>query len=528
MNTSKLFHPPIKNIIKCIADRTQFFLLPTLLIFVYYKHSLFFLKYKNPITLNLFYFFIFYMVWWVVEYYTLNQYTYSVKNIQYFFNNLLSNPLNKYHPILFFISYIFMYNILVYNHLLVNFRTFVNSKFIYVTKYSYILTKNAYIWILMSVSLYLGSWWALQEGSWGGWWNWDSSEVFGLLILTSLLIIFHLSKNYNSQIFFTCLIFFFIVIITFLYFILQLSYNLVSHNFGLSLIGYGYVQFIFKTNLSIILISCFIVWFGIKCLVLKTILCKNIYYIVYSQNNNKLNIQFIKLKIVLLISLLFYIYTTTFNPIFNNIFWNSLNINLLNNLLHWVNIKLITLIILWLFLLRFNFFTLIIYVYYTLTYVITYLFNLPIYTGTVSLFKTLHTLILMILSLSLYLQFYLFSQWELLRLSSTDWYNSYNRLVFRGNVFTDNTYIYIILGLLDSLNQNLSPSSYSFFHNINTQLFSLNLNDSLLKQTLYSSNYLYIFKVSIHDNPSSVTDLSTLPIILIVYYLYSRKLKIIF
>ncbi len=35
----------------------------------------------------------------------------------------------------------------------------------------------------------------------------------------------------------------------FVYTILQMSYSLVSHNFGLSLIGYGYVNAIFKVLL---------------------------------------------------------------------------------------------------------------------------------------------------------------------------------------------------------------------------------------------------------------------------------------
>ena len=28
----------------------------------------------------------------------------------------------------------------------------------------------------------MGGLWAYQEGSWGGWWDWDISEVFGLFI----------------------------------------------------------------------------------------------------------------------------------------------------------------------------------------------------------------------------------------------------------------------------------------------------------------------------------------------------------
>jgi len=81
-------------------------------------------------------------------------------------------------------------------------------------------------------ALYLGSWWALQEGSWGGWWNWDSSEVFGVIIFFKLITIYHfyyfshrteLTVLYIQS---SC----FIIFIFYLF--MQLNFGLISHNFS--------------------------------------------------------------------------------------------------------------------------------------------------------------------------------------------------------------------------------------------------------------------------------------------------------
>lgn len=83
------------------------------------------------------------------------------------------------------------------------------------------------------VALFLGGWWAFQEGSWGGWWNWDISEVFGLYIALQVLWLAHTAPhalNVGSgvrQIMFSGLLLFIF------YFFMQLNFNLISHNFGL-------------------------------------------------------------------------------------------------------------------------------------------------------------------------------------------------------------------------------------------------------------------------------------------------------
>lgn len=130
-----------------------------------------------------------------------------------FQNSLLINTLNKIHPMLFHLSlwsiFYISYNIICKNKInLIN--------------YFYL------IWI----AIILGSWWAYQEGNWGGWWDWDPSEVFSLFILIFYLLITH--YKYHNNFFFNkkLILFFLIKTILLFYLILQLNFFLSNHNFG--------------------------------------------------------------------------------------------------------------------------------------------------------------------------------------------------------------------------------------------------------------------------------------------------------
>jgi hypothetical protein len=101
---------------------------------------------------------------------------------------------------------------------------------------------------------------------------------------------------------------------------IQLSYTLVSHNFGLSLVGYGYVQstltgFIISILTGSVLLTSILVNFFQKALLIKTIL-------LYNLNNSFKTSYFQVSKLIIIVSLLFisYIYVNSFNPIINNIF----------------------------------------------------------------------------------------------------------------------------------------------------------------------------------------------------------------
>ena len=143
-------------------------------------------------------------------------------------NILLKNSVNKVHPFLLYSSTIMSFIPLLSTFNTCKFNT-INSMSIMVQQLLPLLKK---ILIFILIALYLGSWWALQEGSWGGWWNWDASEFLGLLILYMILSLFHMKKNLTS-IFnlrytlvqdYTYLFIFF--------FLLQLNFTTISHNFG--------------------------------------------------------------------------------------------------------------------------------------------------------------------------------------------------------------------------------------------------------------------------------------------------------
>lgn len=143
-------------------------------------------------------------------------------------NLLLVNNLNKYHPYIFYIS-VFLLFVLYYYLFYPQFRTtiFTNNMSLYNVLF---LSNNIIVWNWLA--LILGGWWALQEGTWGGWWNWDSSEVLGLLISLWSLTVIHFKRTPSNIKQLSYFIFLGIKITIISYFFIQLNFDLVSHNFG--------------------------------------------------------------------------------------------------------------------------------------------------------------------------------------------------------------------------------------------------------------------------------------------------------
>lgn len=143
-------------------------------------------------------------------------------------NLLLTNTLNKYHPFIFYSSLtlscwmiIFFLNTF-YKHQ--NFPLNLGLNQIVSCSFTVISTSLG--------TLMLGSWWALQEGTWGGWWNWDSSEVFGLLPFLFLIRFYHIPlQDYSAWRVYIYLVVSLSVTILF-YLMLQLNFDFISHNFG--------------------------------------------------------------------------------------------------------------------------------------------------------------------------------------------------------------------------------------------------------------------------------------------------------
>jgi hypothetical protein len=153
-----------------------------------------------------------------------------------FFNVLLNNQLNKIHPPIYHSLFIFFISYLFKNYYLFN----KNNVFKHI-EINYFILKM----IIFTISL--GSWWAFQEGNWGGWWNWDPSEFLSLFIIFSILTLLH-KKTILSSFLYIYLRLLFILVINLLNFlILQLNFSITSHNFGNSF-------FIFFNNYYFLLI----------------------------------------------------------------------------------------------------------------------------------------------------------------------------------------------------------------------------------------------------------------------------------
>ena len=161
-------------------------------------------------------------------------------------NILLKNSVNKIHPFLLYSSSSIFF---ITTHMFFfskKFKVFCSNSFY--TALTVSRLKNDSLYIL--IALYMGSWWALQEGSWGGWWNWDPSEFFGVIILFFILSFFHLKLNLkcNRWLYyfgFSSLSYLFIFFL-----LLQLNFSIISHNFGFRSVKFINIEILLLCLLS--------------------------------------------------------------------------------------------------------------------------------------------------------------------------------------------------------------------------------------------------------------------------------------
>lgn len=164
-----------------------------------------------------------------------------------FVNELLLNSLNKYHPFLFYSSStLLIFTCIIFLNNLGSRRLFKTSTTSLIEMRIVILTL-----IINLISLFLGSWWALQESTWGGWWNWDASEVFGLLVSFSSLMRLHSLQTFNNRYLFYIKYWVWIFFFFISYVIVQISFSMLSHNFGIEILG------VFNSHLFIISFTIF-------------------------------------------------------------------------------------------------------------------------------------------------------------------------------------------------------------------------------------------------------------------------------
>jgi cytochrome c biogenesis factor len=138
-------------------------------------------------------------------------------------NPLLLNSINKFHPLLLYLSLLW---VTIYSFQNTQTQTITYCKYSYKEMYV-----NTSLFVLI-LTMFLGSWWAIQEGSWGGWWNWDPSEVFGLLLIVNYLLLIHSKKNLRVKKRYALFLIMLSLGTLLSYLLIQLNFDLVSHNFG--------------------------------------------------------------------------------------------------------------------------------------------------------------------------------------------------------------------------------------------------------------------------------------------------------
>ena len=167
----------------------------------------------------------------------LNNFTTTTPNL------LLSNFLNRYHPFLLYFGIGWTFLLVLTSQIIALQGTGLTKTWL---RTQIVVIKFWAIYFTF-IALSLGSWWAFQEGTWGGWWNWDPSETFGLLFFLLALLPWHLKNlpktDWKGFTYLKVLLQITVVI----YFFIQLNFDLVSHNFG--------VQFFYFFNNNLFLLQ---------------------------------------------------------------------------------------------------------------------------------------------------------------------------------------------------------------------------------------------------------------------------------
>lgn len=165
----------------------------------------------------------------------------------YFFSNSINfnllNGVMLIHPIILYVFYNYCIVFLSF-YVFSFFFIFVFKKRLSIT---FVISFLLILFTLIFKSIILGSWWAEQELSWGGWWSWDFIELTSLNLLIFILLIIHFKKNIlvfnykflhlNSKVLTTSLTINYFFLFTFYVFIvlsiIPVRFNLINsiHNF---------------------------------------------------------------------------------------------------------------------------------------------------------------------------------------------------------------------------------------------------------------------------------------------------------
>lgn len=250
-------------------------------------------------------------------------------------NLLLTNNLNKYHPLIFYTSVILLLNLLYQNYI-IWFTPLLFTK-TYISNYTYSSMNS--VTVVNLLALFLGSWWALQEGTWGGWWNWDPSEVLGLLFTFTGLLYIHSQTTYLTTQLNLYRLMYVVILIVFSYIFIQLNFDLVSHNFG-SKFFFFFNNNLFFLELTLLLVLNFLIFlYFIQNAILNTILINITTFTSHFIKKNNVIIWTLVLYL-----LLFTLIIVSFIPLVNYFLWVYFRINSLNFIIN-SNISIICIIL---------------------------------------------------------------------------------------------------------------------------------------------------------------------------------------
>ena len=445
-------------------------------------------------------------------YWTLNTNPYNIPLKSEYYNNLLLNSINKYHPgILYWSSLLIIVYWITFNlHYINLFYRF------YLITIELLVVRN-FLWsgLILLITLGLGGWWALQEGSWGGWWNWDPSEVFGLLIFLFYLIYTH--NRLNKQGFLNKWYWSinFALFLLQIYFFTQLNFDLVSHNFGTKI-----DNFIDNTNLysSIILI-------GYVCF--TYIWCRNyniIRFLLSTQTILDLKpVQLFRIYVVVLTCIFLYELIYSLVPLFNDFLWKLFSINIANSILIFEKYNLQIIYLIFLFFWKYHQSLIIFLLYTTFSYWMLLTFYL-IFPRKITL--VLHLFISFFMWLSLLSLGYIFTEWSFYSIPCLNTINVFytyinQTLLNTNNISLDYTRIQYTFGEFwlswNTVWIDTTPEVYSFIYyftqDISTQVmiigfklfnFSVNINDTLSCNLILSFLLLTLLYLSSFYLPKKI------------------------
>lgn len=433
-------------------------------------------------------------------------------------NTLLLNSINKFHPFILYFTITMLFVIVAVWSTKLHSTLNCRWDLLYLSQ----LLRRSYIMSMffITVTLFMGSWWALQEGSWGGWWNWDASEVFGLLIM--IIWVLYLHKTLTSTnlylIYFWVKLNYLLIPITYLF--IQLNFSLISHNFGIKP-----DQLVDTTQVLQLLFVFFTLFFFKVCTnhLINTYYLSPIHFNFFQKrptfNIFKFCIYFLVLNT----------FTYSFIPLFNDFVWKLFYINVFNLGVSIKNVLLTTLILFIILNLNLQFLDyILIIIFALLAYDTMYMYLIFMFTRF-ALIHQFHSMLPLFLLLTFMATNKILSVWLVLNkpfLITSDlmtyislhsnWSICSVTLQFGVNQLLNTSYV----------NTTTSPLTLTTF--METHTFSNYIVGGIFKQNLMSGMFSESFSIGVDDlTILPLTLIFTFSLLLLIILFY-RSMLIIF